>query len=535
MITTEERKKSYFDDLLNQIDATLSGDSSYIAPFWEWVTTEKIVLDGKVFSFKKHEYLVVPYQDDHHFQVEMKATQLGLTSKALLRVVYGCRYGSYRGILYLFPSRTDVTDLSKTRLTPLIEDNPANIGLWLRETDSANVKKIWNSFLYLRGMKSRVGLKSVPVDFEIFDELDEAPPNAVDMALERMGHSEVGHQLYLSNPTLPDYGIDKLFQTTDQQYWLLKCSGCNEYNNLVDLFPDCFQEHRGKTIRACIKCGKELDPAAGEWVAKRPSITERRGRQYSQLYSQFEINSPENILTKFRTTKNLTDFYNLKIGLPYVDSANRLSINEVLDCCGDYMMQSESSKGTFMGVDQGNNLHVVIGERNQIRSGKIIYIDVLKGNKNENNDSNWKQLDELMNRFKVMRCVVDAQPNTKSARSFAERFPGRVFLNYYSEYQKGNYKWNEKDMTVYSNRTESLDSSHKQFSEQRVWVPRENDTVRDFAVHMHNVAKRLETDEDTGSQKYTYYRLGEDHWRHAFNYECMARQDAPELMFEELI
>ncbi len=45
------------------------------------------------------------------------------------------------------------------------------------------------AFFYLRGMTSRVGLKSVPVDFIIFDELDEAPQNAVDMAMERMGHS----------------------------------------------------------------------------------------------------------------------------------------------------------------------------------------------------------------------------------------------------------------------------------------------------------------------------------------------------------
>jgi hypothetical protein len=52
-------------------------------------------------------------------------------------------------------------------------------------------------------MQSRVGLKSIPVDFIVFDELDEAPQNAVDMALERMAHSEFRNVLQLSNPTLP--------------------------------------------------------------------------------------------------------------------------------------------------------------------------------------------------------------------------------------------------------------------------------------------------------------------------------------------
>ena len=48
-------------------------------------------------------------------------------------------------------------------------------------------------------MRSRTGLKSVPADFIIFDELDEAPPNAVDMALERLSHSEFKEILKLSS------------------------------------------------------------------------------------------------------------------------------------------------------------------------------------------------------------------------------------------------------------------------------------------------------------------------------------------------
>jgi hypothetical protein len=537
MLSNEQRKQEMFSDLVNFLDRELKTENSSHVSFGDWANVEKIVLDGKPFSFDKHEYLIEPYKDDHPFQVEIKATQLGLTSKALLRVLYGSRYLSYRGILYMFPSRTDVTDLSKTRLTPLIEDNPDTIGQWVKETDSANVKKIWNTFLYLRGMNSRVGLKGIPIDFEIFDELDESPPNAIDMALERMSHSDTGDLLFLSNPTIPDFGIDKLFQSTDQQYYLLKCLKCNEYTNLVETFPDCLQRVKGKTIRACHKCGAELNPAIGQWVAKYPSVTERRGRQYSQLYSQLKINSPEAILHKFNTTNNLTDFYNLKIGVAYIEAQNRLSVQEVLSCCGDEGMESNSDTGCFMGVDQGANLHVVIARKHAKRKGQIIFIDSLKGNNNEDktDDSGWRQLDELMNRFKVMRCVVDAQPNTKLARLFSERFPGRVFLNYYNEYQKGSYRWNEKEHTVHENRTESLDSSHRAIVENNVIVPRQSDLVTEFANHMHNTAKRLETDDETGSQKYVYVRLGADHYRHAFNYCWIALESAPDLLFSDLL
>lgn len=526
-------------DFLGVLEKEMQEDKGEPVSFGDWPITDKILLDGRQFSFKRHEYLIEPYHDTHPYQVEIKATQLGLTSKALLRVIYGCRYESYRGILYLFPSRSDVTDLSKTRLTPLIEENPDTIGRWIQDTDSANVKKIWNSFLYLRGMRSRIGLKSIPVDFEVFDELDEAPQNAVDMAIERMAHSDTGDLLFLSNPTLPDFGIDKLFSFTDMQFFLLKCQKCNEYTDLVDTFPNCLQRVHGKVIRACCKCGAELDPSIGQWVAKRPSITERRGRQYSQLYSQTKTNTPEQILHKFHASDNLTNFYNLNIGVAYADAENRLSIEEVLSCCGDDGMLSSSDRGCFMGVDQGSNLHVVIGRNHPTKAGEIIWIGALKGNNEDDktDESGWRELDELMNRFKVMRCVVDAMPNIKFARNFSERFHGRVFLNYYNEHQKGSYRWNEKDMIVQANRTESLDSSHREIATGNIVIPRRSDIVNDFAAQLHNIAKRLETDDETGSQKYVYHRLGNgrDHYRHAYNYECMARKSSPELVFPELL
>lgn len=136
-------------------------------------------------------------------------------------------------------------------------------------------------------MKSREGLKSIPVDLIVFDELDEAPQNSVDMALERMAHSEFKEVIELSNPTLPDYGIDKAFQETDQRYWLLKCEKCGGFTCLEDTFPDCLITVKSRVIRACQKCKGALDPSIGQWVAKRPSITDKRGYHLAPLMSKW--------------------------------------------------------------------------------------------------------------------------------------------------------------------------------------------------------------------------------------------------------
>ncbi len=492
-------------------------DSEKALPFPEWC--ESVFLDGKPFSFKGHEYLIEPYQCDHPYQVEEKAAQLGLTTRAILRVLYKSRYMALRGTLYLFPSRGDAIDFSKSRISTMITDNPDTIGTWISDVDSAGLKKVWNTSLYIRGMRSALGLKSIPVDMIVYDELDEAPQNAVDKAQERMGHSEHKIAHLLSNPTLPDYGINKQFQLTDQKYWLLKCPKCNHYTCMEDTFPDCLIEFKGRTFRACVKCHAELNPAVAQWVAKRPSITEKRGYHYSQLYSLYI--KPSDLLHQFRTTTNLQDFHNLKIGNAYVEAENRLSIQDVLDRCGDTGIVGMDSGPCSMGVDQGKDLHVVVGKK----PNRIIHVGVYK---------DWEELDRLMKNFKVAMCVVDALPETRNARAFAGRFEGRVYLNYYNIHQKGSYAWNEKELIVSCNRTESLDASHREVSESILELPKICGITEEFAEHLHNVAKKLEEDEETGSKRYVYVKLGQDHFRHAFNYECIARSNMPGLMFPEL-
>jgi phage terminase large subunit GpA-like protein len=226
-----------------------------------WAQSLPVVLDGRPFTFDRHEYLIEPYSEHHRDVSHLKSTQMGLSTLGMLMAIYGARYRNFVGILYLFPSKSDVYDFSRGRVNPLIEDNPDTIGKWIQNTDSAGLKKVWNAFLYFRGMRSAIGLKSLPVDFLILDELDEANQNAIDMAMARMAHSEFKEVMRLSNPTLPDYGIDAAFQLTDQRYWLLKCPKCNAYTDLVGTFPTesgkevtTLLEVGDRVIRACEKC-----------------------------------------------------------------------------------------------------------------------------------------------------------------------------------------------------------------------------------------------------------------------------------------
>ena len=69
--------------------------------------------------------------------------------------------------------------------------------------------------------------------------------------------------------------------------------------------------------------------------------------------------------------------------------------------------------------------------------------------------------------------------------------------------------------------------------ERNLILPKNCGITKEFAKHLHNVAKKLEENEETGSKRYIYVKLGADHFRHAFNYEAMARQNMPNKLFPE--
>ena len=107
-----------------------------------------------------------------------------------------------------------------------------------------------------------------------------------------------------------------------------------------------------------------------------------------------------------------------------------------------------------MGVDTGKELHVVISRFNVKKKDKREVVFV--GTRQE-----YSELDELMKRFEISKCVIDALPEIHASRAFAKRHPGRVYLNYFVGSQRGSYSWDTKEHIVRENRTEAMDASRQ--------------------------------------------------------------------------
>jgi len=487
-------------------------------PLADWAVG-RIRLEGRPFSFEGHEYLRALYNDVSPHVVLSKAAQIGGTVWALLKSIYACLNGL--NVIYFFPTRTDVLEFSKSRVGPFLSDNPF-LAKQMTDTDTAGLKRIGDAHLYLRGMQSTVGMKSVPADMIVFDELDEAPPDAKALARERIAHSDYKRIIELSNPSLPDYGVDEQFLTSDQRHWTQKCQRCGKWTALDKEFPKklgkevkvILPKPDGSYYRACPKCQAELDVSMGEWVPDFPD-REIHGYRISQLFSSKV--DPGEILTEYRTTRYPDRFFNMKIGIPWADLERRLDMMSVLELCRNDPVRHSQKDVFAMGVDTGRELHVVIIRLNPYKYEEVREV-VHIGTCYE-----FGELDALIRKYGVMRTVVDGLPETHATREFAKR-NRRVFLNFFNENQRGIARWDWKSRKVEVNRTECLDASRAAIRQKRVALPRRSRLLETFARHMSADAKMLDEDEETGIKKYRYIRTGANHYSMAFTYAWMAAE-----------
>ena len=496
---------------------------------WLWIRNGKIRLESSDYEFSGHEYQVDWLQCEFPKQVFKKGAQMAATTTQVLKRLHGMIHGKYKqGVLYLFPTRDDVTDFSKGRFQPIISNNP-QIAKYVQDTDASNIKKIGNCMLYLRGARSsqRIEgiketssqLKSIPVDCIVFDEKDEMSPGMVQLALERISHSEIQEEISLSTPTIPDYGIDRDYELSDKRVWMIKCHRCGHETCLELEFPECLIELRDGTVRRiCMKCKNEISPVHGHWVAQNPSRSKDLvGWWIGQLNSRYV--NPKLILELYKNPPNgnLTEVYNSKLGMAYVAAENRLTKGDVYACCGKDASPVEIQNTCAMGVDVGAVLHVVIGYPRGDGRFRIIYVGRV---------SSFEDVHDMAKKYNVKCAVIDMEPETRKARDFAKNEPYSVYLCDYQDRLKSSQKIDERERLITVRRTETLDNVHSVFTNTgRMELPRRNAELEQYATEMSNIAKVLQEDEVTGSKRYVYTKLGAEHYYHATNYFLLACSD----------
>ena len=232
-------------------------------------------------------------------------------------------------------------------------------------------------------------------DLNVHDEADRSNMKVVDQYYSRLQHSKYKWQWIFSNPSVPEVGVDKLWNRSDQKHWFVECPSCKNKQYLV--MENIMKDSSGQWYFGCKKCQTELDRSHGEWIARWRDKTwhPKKNPQGVNGYWISLLMAPwisANTIKELEMTKPADYFANFVLGIPYTGSGNTVTKDVIIR-----NLTSEVNRQLgriVIGVDPGSDIRYVIGNREG-----IFYYGECKG---------YGELEKLMQRWPKAIMVIDS-------------------------------------------------------------------------------------------------------------------------------
>jgi hypothetical protein len=491
-------------------------------------------------SFKWHPWLRAMHDSRSERNYGQKASQVGFTEALLNIALYNIDVHG-RDVLYVLPAKTpDASDFSSGRFDPALELSEHLSKMF---TDVRNVghKRAGTANLFVRGARSKGGLKSVPVGNLFLDEVEEFPKGSVELAMQRMS-GQVNWQAWLaSTPSLPEVGINLYYLRSTQEMYTFQCPSCSRWTDLS--FPDCLEitaedaldPNVENSILRCKECKNrlhhELKPeflANGLWVANQKSSL-GRGFHVNRLYSSADMARPSEMAKSYllglRDPTHATEFWNSEMGLPYQDKGAKLTEDEINQARQSYNNGKLRPHGIMtLGVDVGRDLHCWV---DSWQTGQLLGNDVNTSARPKTlwigKLPNFDDLDQLMQIWGIHACVIDRNPEQRMALQFANRFYGVVRLCIYGNSVTGKdiHVSKTEQHTVIVDRTSWMDLALSRFRrEEMIYVPM--DIPFEARQHLMTPVRVYKKDKMGNPVGYYENKDKPDHYAHARTYSEIA-------------
>lgn len=486
-------------------------------------------------SFEHHPWLREMHDSTAPKNIGRKAAQMGYT-ETLLNLTFFTIDIKRTSVLYALPTKTpDASDFSASRFDPALELSPYLQNLF---NDVRNIghKRAGSVNLFIRGSRSRAGLKSIPAGLLCFDEVDEMTQENIALAEERQsGQLEEDRIIWkISTPTVDGYGIDKAYALSSKESFFFRCPCCGRMTSLI--FPDSLvvtadslTDPRLKDSHLiCRECKNRLDHqtkhqwlATGVWVPEYPDrVQDCRGFYINQLYSPTVTPAmiAELVIKAQTSPADDQELHNSKMGLPHLVEDARITDQQIDSCIKQYKNGTVSRAGhvTTIGIDVGKFLHYVVKQHNPADKNQGSGSKVLEIGKTLSFDS----LDNLLMKHRPHMTVIDAHPEKRKAFEFANRFHGFVKLCYYGNSVNGK-QINESNTepTVTVDRTSWLDYAQSMFINNSIQLP--VDTPDEYKRHIKALV-RVPDKDSHGNPISKYINIDDDHYAHANSYAEIA-------------
>lgn len=452
------------------------GHNETFRQWCERLAQDGLKVDGKPFSLDDRPamawiYEQVPSNADEAYRlvlVLMKCAQVGFTVMEMLATIYlGLKFGP--ATVGMFLPDTNLADIkSAKRFMPVVRTIPSVHKLMTMEAadgsgrkqgeGNVRVRQIGDAMFVFSWTTGRATTESIPMDILSYDEVQEMTLEQMEKTQERLSASAVRFTLMGSTANWPDSDIHHWYKRGSQHRFHTECPTCGTKKPLDDYFPDCirFDKEAGRYRYACPNGHWIDDTQRGEWIADNPDAEppldlsvpkkERPLRIRSIHFPQFlsPTISAEEIIFAYNNATDMKNFFNRKLGKPYLDPSQVPVTLEHLARCVEAgkaagLQWKARASGTYMGIDQMGNFNVhVIKERMPDGRQAVIHIE-------ETYSSDpFARSSELMDLYGVAVCVVEINPNYNDAKKFAQRHPGKVFIcNSFGSILEGMIQWGD--------------------------------------------------------------------------------------------
>lgn len=454
---------------------------------------------GHPLEFENHRFLVDIYNDLSPLQVLLKPPQIGATVMKVLKALYVASHYS-KQIIYTLPTQSDVYEMVGGSFNRIIAQNQELKDL-VRDSDTMEHKAVGDGLIRFRGTFTSKQAMMVPSDLNIHDEVDASDAAIITQYETRLQSKADGMRWYFSHPSISGHGVDVYWQQSDKKEWFVTCESCKKPQVLR--WPESIDSILEQYV--CATCHAPLSDEVrrmGEW---QPTSTGKfSGYHLSQLMCPW-ITAKAILESKADPMKDEQYFYNYVLGLPYVESLDKVSSSQVLR---NVVPEINTQEGNIIiGVDTGLPIYFVC-----LNKQGVFYHGTCP------KDDPYAFLESLLKKWPRATIVSDQGGDLIGIRQLQQKYPSRVFLAYYRRDRKTGdlTHWND-DGSLVIDRNRMITLLVDQLRDiGRIRFNGQTTDWEAFAKHFDNIMRLKE--ETPFGMEYRWERNGPDHYVHTLVY-----------------
>jgi len=526
---------------------------------------------GKKLRFNRYYHMVELYEYSmfHRDIVIMGGAQIGKSVWLLITALALAANGL--NVFYVLP-KSEMRDSYVQEKVQRPIAICADYQKFLKDAVSNKVQQIQFGLGLIRfvGANADGDFVSFPADALIYEETDKVKsPENLDLGMSRISDSIYKIKRFVSNPTGPKAFISLWFDKSDKRVYKCPCDKCGTFTEL-DWFKTVVKEIKdedGNVVNRVLrdktwepnspddiklKCPQEgcdgniIRDHEGLPEDKKPyweptAISEQGIVGYHMPSLVSPAVSVRDLWYEYKeaveSPSKMEVFYSMRLALPYVEAGHKVS-EGVLERCVQEGYKFElypecaywhytSDVPTFMGVDVASEHFDVIISSREGDKERILYI----GKHNPTNGVDF--LHDLVNRYNVEYCAIDAVPETHTVKNFQKRAACEVWrMQYNNTNDAAEPTVDEEAGFIKINRTETLDRSYTKYKMRNIILPENYAEILEGTYLREMMAlSRLQVETKNGFRNEWQGPAESDHMRHADNY----RSALVDLLGETLI